>query len=114
MLKVGDIRPRARQKINLSDINIGDKIMVNYNVEEPRHRGYWYDLCVTKKKPLVGTLFVGTENAQLDNTHIRFTDELFRIEKHCLLAERSPEEVEFLSKEPPFKSNFDLIHFEQD
>jgi len=59
------IRPRARHKIHVSDISIGDRVMVNYNYDEPKSRGYWYDAVVTGKhvkrsvKRLTATVFVG-------------------------------------------------------
>ena len=62
---VKNIRPRARHKIHLDDVQVGSRVMVNYNYDEPETRGYWYDAVVTGKrntrtiKELNCTVFVG-------------------------------------------------------
>ena len=59
------IRPRASQKIPFKDVKVGDKVMLNYNYDEPTARGYWYDGIVTEKrdtrtiKELYATIFLG-------------------------------------------------------
>ncbi|GIY48206.1 RING-type E3 ubiquitin transferase [Caerostris darwini] len=44
------IRHRARKLMNYEDLKVGDKVMVNYNLEEPKERGLWYDCCVINLK----------------------------------------------------------------
>lgn len=39
--KLKDIRPRARQEIDIKDLKIGQKVMINHNTEEPLEKGYW-------------------------------------------------------------------------
>lgn len=64
-LSLNCIRPRARKIIKFSDVKEGDKVMINYNIEEPNERGFWYDCEVTGKKQnrtksfLVGTITMG-------------------------------------------------------
>lgn len=64
-LAFANIRPRSRNKIPLSKVRIGDKVMVNYNYDDPTARGYWYDAIVTHKrdtrtiKELTATVFIG-------------------------------------------------------
>ena len=59
------IRPRARHKLSLSEVQIGDRVMVNYNYDEPKCRGYWYDAVITGKrntrtmKELTATVYIG-------------------------------------------------------
>jgi E3 ubiquitin-protein ligase UHRF1 len=59
------IRPRARHRIALENVEIGSRVFVNYNYDEPAARGYWYDAIVTKKrvtrtiKELYATVFIG-------------------------------------------------------
>lgn len=43
------IRPRARTMIDYEDVTVGDIVMVNYNCDEPKQRGYWYDMVVKNK-----------------------------------------------------------------
>ena len=59
------IRPRACHKLHVADVAIGSRVMVNYNYDEPKSRGYWYDAVVTAKhvtrtvKQLTTTVFIG-------------------------------------------------------
>ncbi|KAH7980726.1 hypothetical protein HPB49_018549 [Dermacentor silvarum] len=85
------VRPRARKIIPFEDVSIGDRLMVNYNVEEPSELGFWYDCLVTSKKStrtqkqLWATIFIGRVMASktpLENCHLMFCDELFAIERH--------------------------------
>lgn len=81
------IRPRARVKIPFHDIKLGDKVMVNYNYDDPPARGYWYDAIVTKKrdtrtiKELSASVFIGKDLVPFENCKIAFTDEVFAVEK---------------------------------
>ena len=60
-----EIRPRARTLLRFSDVQIGQHIMANYNVETPDTRGFWYDCCITDKKDtrtskeLTATVYIG-------------------------------------------------------
>ena len=64
-LTVLNIRPRARHKLPMDEIEVGQKVMVNYNYDEPDARGYWYDAIVTNKqstrtiKTVECTVFIG-------------------------------------------------------
>lgn len=82
------VRPRAKKIIPFEDVSIGDRLMVNFNVEEPSKLGFWYDCVVTSKKStrtqkqLWATLFIGASKTPLENCHLMFCDELFAIEGH--------------------------------
>lgn len=62
------IRPRSRHIISLEDVEIGSRVFVNYNYDEPTSRGYWYDAIVTSKKntrtvhDLYATVYIGYLN----------------------------------------------------
>lgn len=64
-LASANMRPRSRNKILLSKVRIGDKVMVNYNYDDSTARGYWYDAIVTHKrdtrtiKELTATIYIG-------------------------------------------------------
>lgn len=103
LLSLKDIRPRARDILPIHSVKVGDIVMVNYNIEEPKERGYWYDLEVTsvitngRRKPVVkGTLFVGTESTRLDDSVITFIDEIMKIEPVKLITDRTEEELALL------------------
>jgi len=81
--------------IKFADVKVGDVVLVNYNIESPKERGYWYDMVVTKvgqkrtQRELVGTIFVGSQRTHLDDCKIVFVDELMQIEFPKNLSERS-------------------------
>lgn len=64
-VKENMIRPRARHCLSIDQIKINDKVMVNYNIDEPNKIGYWYDFTVKNIKKnnrsinLVGVLHTG-------------------------------------------------------
>ena len=35
--------------IDYDDVRVNDVVMVNYNPDEPKERGFWYDVQVTAK-----------------------------------------------------------------
>lgn len=57
------IRPRAYRIINFNDLKRGQKIMINYNIEEPKEIGFWYDFTIQKIsrsiKSITGSLHIG-------------------------------------------------------
>ncbi|GIX75163.1 e3 ubiquitin-protein ligase UHRF1 [Caerostris extrusa] len=68
-LNLHQIRRRARKLIKFEDLKVGDKVMVNYNLEEPKERGLWTD-------------------SELENCKIIFLDEIFAIEKTVTLKDQ--------------------------
>lgn len=61
------IRPRARYLIPFHNLSIGQKVMINYNVDDPKEIGLWYDFTISKlekKKKLeelIGVLHIGRQ-----------------------------------------------------
>lgn len=59
------IRPRARHCIPFDKLSVGQKIMVNYNIDDPRQVGLWYDFTITnidktkRLEKLTGVLHIG-------------------------------------------------------
>ncbi|XP_029175754.1 E3 ubiquitin-protein ligase UHRF1-like [Nylanderia fulva] len=95
------IRPRAIRLISFDKLSEGQKIMINYNVEEPKEVGLWYDFTVAKieKKKrlqqLTGTLHIGCNN-QLELLKINSKGEIYQIEVRKLLTERTSEDEKFM------------------
>lgn len=54
-MNVKDLRPRARTTLKWNELNVGDVVMVNYNVENPDKRGFWYDAEITALKTISRT-----------------------------------------------------------
>lgn len=42
------IRPRARRVLSLDELSVGQKVMINYNVDDPKNIGLWYDFVISK------------------------------------------------------------------
>lgn len=45
-----NVRPRARTILKWGELRIGQTVMVNYNLELPEERGFWFDAEVTDLK----------------------------------------------------------------
>ena len=60
-------------------------VMANYNSEEPKTRGFWYDVEITRKEKkkhyaVYGKLMLGKESTAAEECCIIFVDEIFKIE----------------------------------
>ncbi|XP_027718431.1 E3 ubiquitin-protein ligase UHRF2 isoform X1 [Vombatus ursinus] len=83
-----NIRPRARKILKWSELNVGDIVMVNYNVEIPEERGFWFDAEITMLKEISRTnkevhakiMLSGPEDT-INDCKIRFIEEIYKIEK---------------------------------
>lgn len=42
-MKPVDVRPRARTLLKWDQLQVGMRVMVNYNLETPEERGFWFD-----------------------------------------------------------------------
>lgn len=45
-----DVRPRARTVYQWHQLEPGMIVMVNYNPDDPKERGYWYDAEIQRKR----------------------------------------------------------------
>lgn len=86
-MNVKDLRPRARTTLKWNELNVGDVVMVNYNVENPSKRGFWYDAEITTLKTISRTkkevrvkVFLGDSEGTLNDCRVIFVDEIFKIE----------------------------------
>lgn len=77
-----NIRPRSFYTYKLSELEAGMKVLANYNIDEPKRRGLWYDMEITKvtKKQVIGKIFFGINLIPLENCVIKYDKELMRIE----------------------------------
>ncbi|CAK9801260.1 E3 ubiquitin-protein ligase UHRF1 [Anthophora plagiata] len=95
------VRPRARRLLQSDNLKIGQKVMINYNVDNPKEIGLWYDftiLKIDKKKrslQLIGTLHIGRDQP-LENHKVNPKGEIFAIEEPKLLKERTPEDEQHM------------------
>ncbi|XP_044151711.1 E3 ubiquitin-protein ligase UHRF1-like [Bufo gargarizans] len=81
-----DVRPRARTKLSWEDLRAGLVVMVNFNPDDPKERGYWYDAEILRKKEgkackeLYAKLLLEGTGDTPDECKILFVDEVFKIE----------------------------------
>jgi len=64
MISEASIRPRARYSIPFNKLSVGQRVMINYDIDNPKKIGLWFDFTITeivnkrKVKELVGQLHV--------------------------------------------------------
>lgn len=92
---------------------------MNYNVDYPSERGYWYDVQVKEKKNsrrgriIIGDVFVGMDNAVLKNCHLKYNEGIYKVKPYKLLADRTPEDDKIMQTKPAALSNNSLLIFEK-
>ncbi|NXE56049.1 UHRF2 ligase, partial [Casuarius casuarius] len=87
-MDTSNLRPRARTILKWSELKVGDVVMVNYNVETPEERGFWFDAEITSLREISRTnkevhakiLLGGPEDA-INDCKILFIEEMYKIEK---------------------------------
>ncbi|XP_056377880.1 E3 ubiquitin-protein ligase UHRF2 [Hyla sarda] len=87
-IETGNMRPRARTTLKWSDLKVGAVVMVNYNIETPEERGFWFDAEITElkensrtnKEVYVKILLGGPDDA-INDCKVVFPDEIYKIEK---------------------------------
>ncbi|XP_076642179.1 ubiquitin-like with PHD and ring finger domains 1 [Halictus rubicundus] len=90
-------RPRAKHLLDFDTLKIGQKVMINHNVDDPKETGLWYDFSISKvekkrrAQTLIGTLHIGRYQL-LENRKVNPKGEIFAIEEPKLLKERTPED----------------------
>uniref|UniRef100_A0A669BUP7 E3 ubiquitin-protein ligase UHRF n=1 Tax=Oreochromis niloticus TaxID=8128 RepID=A0A669BUP7_ORENI len=83
-----DVRPRARTLLRWDQLEVGMHVMVNYNMETPDERGFWFDAeIVTLKqtsrtnKELRVNILLGGPGDVIGDCKIQFLDEIYLVEK---------------------------------
>ncbi|XP_017702724.1 PREDICTED: E3 ubiquitin-protein ligase UHRF1 isoform X4 [Rhinopithecus bieti] len=80
-----DVRARARTIIKWQDLEVGQVVMLNYNPDNPKERGFWYDAEISRKREtrtareLYANVVLGDDS--LNDCRIIFVDEVFKIER---------------------------------
>lgn len=93
------IRPRAWKVLNFNDLDIGQKVMLNYNLEDPKEVGNWYDFTIKKiknvknLKELVGTIHIGNCSQSVDKCSVNTKLDIYEIEKPTPITDRDDELV---------------------
>ncbi|TFK00154.1 ubiquitin/ISG15-conjugating enzyme E2 L6 [Platysternon megacephalum] len=82
-----DVRTRARTVLKWHQLEVGEVVMVNYNPDEPKERGFWYDAEILRKretrmnKEMYAKILLGDAGDSLNDCRIIFVDEIYKIEE---------------------------------
>uniref|UniRef100_A0A672Z828 E3 ubiquitin-protein ligase UHRF n=1 Tax=Sphaeramia orbicularis TaxID=375764 RepID=A0A672Z828_9TELE len=83
-----DVRPRARTLLRWDQLQVGMLIMVNYNMETPEERGFWFDAEVQSlnqasrtNKELRVKILLGGPGDTIGDCKVQFLDEIYQVEK---------------------------------
>ncbi|XP_022182071.1 E3 ubiquitin-protein ligase UHRF1-like, partial [Myzus persicae] len=104
--KLKDIRPYSTDNLPFDQLKINDKVLMNFNTEIPKERGYWYDVLVKqiivnrRNREVIGNVTIGSNRAVLNNCHLKFVDDIFKIKPYKLVAERTAEEDTIMQTKP--------------
>ncbi|XP_015367414.1 PREDICTED: E3 ubiquitin-protein ligase UHRF1-like [Diuraphis noxia] len=105
-VQLQEIRPHAFDILPFEKLKKNDRVLMNYNVDYPQERGYWYDVLVKEIKTnrrgrdVIGDVSVGLDNAVLKNCHLMFLDDIYKVKPYQLLSERTPEDNKIMQTEP--------------
>uniref|UniRef100_A0AAY4BDI0 E3 ubiquitin-protein ligase UHRF n=1 Tax=Denticeps clupeoides TaxID=299321 RepID=A0AAY4BDI0_9TELE len=86
-LQAKDVRPRARTVYQWHQLEQGMVVMLNYNPDEPKERGYWYDAQIQRKREtrtqreIYAKILLGDAGDLLNDCRIMFTNEIYKIEE---------------------------------
>uniref|UniRef100_A0A8D3DDP9 E3 ubiquitin-protein ligase UHRF n=1 Tax=Scophthalmus maximus TaxID=52904 RepID=A0A8D3DDP9_SCOMX len=99
-----DVRPRARTVYQWHQLEAGMVVMVNYNPDDTKERGYWYDAEIQRKRETQNVLlhcfyagyvdmfvFVCSDAGDsLNDCRIMFVTEIYKIEEPGSLGDAPP------------------------
>lgn len=94
------VRPRARHVIPFEELSVGQKVMINYDIDSPDKIGLWFDFTIIdvvekrRLKELVGQLHINSNNELCIRKKVR--EEIYAIEAPKLLTERTAEDERFM------------------
>ncbi|XP_058138018.1 E3 ubiquitin-protein ligase UHRF1 isoform X2 [Dasypus novemcinctus] len=80
-----DVRARARTILPWQELAVGQVVMLNYNPDNPKERGFWYDAEILRKREtrtareLYANVMLGDDS--INDCRIVFVDEIFKIER---------------------------------
>uniref|UniRef100_A0A8C7EZE7 E3 ubiquitin-protein ligase UHRF n=1 Tax=Oncorhynchus kisutch TaxID=8019 RepID=A0A8C7EZE7_ONCKI len=87
LLHSKDVRPRARTVYQWHQLEVGMVVMVNFNPDEPKERGYWYDAQIQRKREtrtlheIYTKILLGDAGDSLNDCRIMFLTEIYKIEE---------------------------------
>uniref|UniRef100_A0AAU7J938 RING-type E3 ubiquitin transferase n=1 Tax=Locusta migratoria TaxID=7004 RepID=A0AAU7J938_LOCMI len=106
--KLSEVRPMSQKLLKLTDVKVGQTVLINHNDGEPGKLGYWFDFKIRKvtndrtKKWLQGEIHIHSQNGcQLNNVKITNLEKIWEVEKLQLLKDRKNfSDLEPIEKRP--------------
>ncbi|XP_072227577.1 E3 ubiquitin-protein ligase UHRF2-like [Leuresthes tenuis] len=87
-MRAVDVRPRARTLLRWDQLQTGMRVMVNYNMETPEERGFWFDAEIVTlnqtsrtNKELRVNILLGGPGDVIGDCKVQFLDEIYQVEK---------------------------------
>lgn len=87
-MRPADVRPRARTLLRWDQLQVAMHVMVNYNMETPDERGFWFDAEVQSisqtsrtNKELRVKILLGGPGDVIGDCKVQFLDEIYQVEK---------------------------------
>ena len=85
-VRLEQLRPRAKTNIPFLKLELKNEVMVNYNIEQPEARGFWYDAVVTawrstSTRKVLEVTIQGPGGRRIEKCSIVFHDDIFAVEK---------------------------------
>lgn len=84
---------------------------MNYNIDHPLERGYWFDVLIKqiqsirRTRTVIVDVYVGIHNAVIRDCSIKFLDDIYKVKPYKLLADRTPEDDKIMQTQPAEMSN---------
>lgn len=110
-VQLQEVRLHSSEILSDDEIKPGDHVLMSYNVDYPSERGYWHDVIVKEIKSsrrgrgITGDVYVGMDNAVLENCHLMSNEDIYKIKPYQLLADRTPEDDKIIQTQPATTSN---------
>lgn len=116
-VQLQEIRPHAFEILAINELKSGDHVLMNYNIDYPGDRGYWYDTIVKTVKfsrkgyTVHGDIVFGRQNTTLNNCKLIFLDDIYKLKPHQLLAERTQDDDNIMQIQPTVTSNNKIVYY---
>uniref|UniRef100_A0A4W5M5V1 E3 ubiquitin-protein ligase UHRF n=1 Tax=Hucho hucho TaxID=62062 RepID=A0A4W5M5V1_9TELE len=109
----GNVRPRARTLLQWDQLMVGLVVMVNYNIEIPEERGFWFDAEITALNEISRTnkevrvkILLGGPGDVIPDCKLLFLDEIYQIEKTGAPSLSSGPECKHCKADPDSECRF--------
>lgn len=116
-VQLPEIRPHAFEILPINELKSGDHVLMNYNVDYPRERGYWYDTIIKTIKfsrkgyTVLGDIVIGRQNTMLNNCQLIFLDDIYKIKLYQLLSERTQDDDYIMQTQSTITSKNKIVYY---